>query len=233
MVLAAIGVGLAAGVDPVEIARLANVAGGLEVERVGVVPVTRAEILADILASSPTGGPARTTPEKVCSLDDLEQHIAVRRKLGQRIVMTNGCFDILHAGHVAYLQQAAQEGDCLVVAINSDESVRRLDKGPERPIFPECHRAAVVAALEAVDHVVIFGETTPHTLLERLRPDLLVKGGTYRRDEIVGWELVEGYGGQVKALGETPGISTTRIVSQIRNARVVPMSRHTPQRNAG
>ncbi len=219
MVLAAIGVGLAAGIEPVEIARLANVAGGLEVERVGVVPVTRAEILADIFASSPTGGPARTTLEKVCSLDDLEQHVAVRRKLGQRIVMTNGCFDILHAGHVAYLQQAAQEGDCLVVAINSDESVRRLDKGPERPIFPECHRAAVVAALEAVDYVVIFGETTPHALLERLKPDLLVKGGTYRRDEIIGWELVEGYGGQVKALGETPGMSTTRIVSQIRNAR--------------
>jgi D-beta-D-heptose 7-phosphate kinase/D-beta-D-heptose 1-phosphate adenosyltransferase len=147
--------------------------------------------------------------------------------------MTNGCFDILHAGHVAYLQQAAQEGDCLVVAINSDESVRRLDKGPERPIFPERHRAAVVAALEAVDYVVIFSETTPHALLERLRPDLLVKGGTYRRDEIVGWELVVGYGGQVKALGETQGISTTRIVSQIRNAHVVPISRQSPQRYAG
>src|SRR5258708_13296125 len=170
MVLAAIGVGLAAGVDPVEIARLANVAGGLEVERVGVVPVTRAEILADILASSPTGGPARTAPEKVCSLDDLEQHIAVRRKLGQRIVMTNGCFDILHAGHVAYLQQAAEEGDCLVVAINSDESVRRLSKGPERPIFPERQRAAVVAALEAVDYFVVFRAATPPAPPPPLRP---------------------------------------------------------------
>ena len=221
MVLAAIGVALAAGVEPVDIARLANVAGGLEVERVGVVPVTRAEILADLLTTS------HSAPNKICTLEGLERHVAIRRNLGQRIVMTNGCFDILHAGHVAYLQQAAQEGDCLVVAINSDEGVRRLNKGPERPIFPEEHRAAVIAALEAVDYVIVFNEATPHTLLERLRPDLLLKGGTYHHDEIVGWELVEGYGGEVKALGEIPDLSTTRIVSQI-----LSMNRG-PLRNAG
>jgi D-beta-D-heptose 7-phosphate kinase/D-beta-D-heptose 1-phosphate adenosyltransferase len=210
MVLATIGLGLAAGIAPVDIARLANIAGGLEVERVGVVPITREEMLADILANS------RGTQEKVCSLDDLEQQIVVRRSLGQRIVFTNGCFDILHAGHVSYLAQAADEGDCLIVAINSDASVRRLNKGPERPIFSQEHRAAMLAALEAVDYVVVFDEATPHTLLERLRPDLLVKGGTYQRHEIVGWELVERYGGAVKALGQTPGISTTRIVELLR-----------------
>ncbi len=210
MVLAMIGVGLAAGIAPVDIARLANIAGGLEVERVGVVPITREEMLADILANS------RGTLEKVCSLDNLEQQIVARRSLGQRIVLTNGCFDILHAGHVAYLQQAAEEGDCLVVAINSDASVRRLNKGPERPIFSQEHRAAILAALEAVDYVVVFDEATPHTLLERLKPDLLVKGGTYQRHEIVGWELVERYGGSVKALGQIPGISTTRIVELLR-----------------
>jgi D-beta-D-heptose 7-phosphate kinase/D-beta-D-heptose 1-phosphate adenosyltransferase len=210
MVLAMIGVGLAAGIAPVDIARLANIAGGLEVERVGVVPITREEMLADILANS------RGTLEKVCSLDNLEQQLVARRSLGQRIVLTNGCFDILHAGHVSYLQQAADEGDCLIVAINSDASVRRLNKGPERPIFSQEHRAAILAALEAVDYVVIFDEATPHTLLERLKPDLLVKGGTYQRHEIVGWELVERYGGSVKALGQIPGISTTRIVELLR-----------------
>ena len=210
MVLATIGVGLAAGIAPADIARLANVAGGLEVERVGVVPITREEMLADILANS------RGTHEKVCSLDDLGQQISARRSLGQRIVLTNGCFDILHAGHVTYLQQAAEEGDCLIVAINSDASVRRLNKGPERPIFSQEHRATMLAALEVVDYVVVFDEATPHVLLDRLRPDLLVKGGTYQHHEIVGWELVESYGGKVKALGQIPGISTTRIVELLR-----------------
>jgi D-beta-D-heptose 7-phosphate kinase/D-beta-D-heptose 1-phosphate adenosyltransferase len=212
MVLATIGVGLAAGLAPADIARLANVAGGLEVERVGVVPVTREEMLADILANS------RSAPEKVCLIDDLEQHLAARRSLGQRIVFTNGCFDILHAGHAAYLQQAAEEGDCLIVAINSDAGVRRLNKGPERPVFSQEHRSSLLAALEAVDYVVVFDEPTPHALLSRLKPDLLVKGGTYLHHEIVGWELVEAYGGQVKALGEVPGISTTRIVEALRES---------------
>jgi len=210
MVLAAIGVGLAAGIGPVDIARLANVAGGLEVERVGVVPITREEMLADILANS------RSTHDKLCSAADLEQHVAARKKLEQKIVFTNGCFDILHAGHVTYLQQAAEEGDCLIVAINSDDGVRRLNKGAERPIFKEGHRATMLAALESVDYVVVFDEATPHALLERLKPDLLVKGGTYRHDEIVGWELVEKYGGKVKALSEVPGLSTTRIVERLR-----------------
>ena len=209
MVLAAIGMGLAAGVAPVEIGRLANVAGGLEVERVGVVPITREEILADILANS------RTAPDKICTVEVLEKHVAARRTLGQSVVFTNGCFDILHAGHIACLQQAAEEGDCLIVAINSDDSVRELNKGPERPIFGEEHRAAMLAALEAVDYVVIFNEATPHALLGRLKPDLLVKGGTYREHEIVGRELVESYGGRAKALGEIPGISTTSIVKRL------------------
>lgn len=212
MVLATIGVGLAAAVAPVDIARLANVAGGLEVERVGVVPITRQEMLADIHANDRSGR------DKVCTLEELEAHLAQRRKLGQKIVMTNGCFDILHAGHVEYLQQAAREGDCLVVAINSDASIRTLNKGPDRPIFPEQQRAAMLAALEAVDHVIVFEQSTPHVLLERLKPDLLVKGGTYSHHEIVGWELVEAYGGKVKPLGQVPGLSTTRIVERLRES---------------
>ena len=209
MVLAMIGVGAAAGVNPIDLAKLANVAGGLEVEQVGVVPISRDEILADLLA----GG--RTVHDKVCTLDAAARHVAARRRQGQRIVLTNGCFDVLHVGHVSYLQQAAREGDCLIVALNSDASVRQL-KGPDRPVFNQDHRTTMLAALEAVDYVVVFEEATPHAVIERLKPDLLAKGGTYARHEIVGWELVESYGGQAKALGVIPGISTTQILSQIR-----------------
>lgn len=214
MVLAMIGVAAAEGVSPVNTARLANVAGGLEVEQIGVVAVSRQEILADLVSGTRSGD------DKVRDLAVLERHIEARRKLGQRIVLTNGCFDMLHIGHVTYLQQAAKEGDCLVVALNSDAGVRRLDKGADRPIFSQEHRAAMLAALEVVDYVVVFDEPTPHAVLERLRPDVLVKGGTYTHDEIVGWELVESYGGQVEPLGVVPGVSTTEILNRIRNESV-------------
>ena len=220
MVLATIGVGAAAGVEPVDLARLANVAGGLEVEQIGVVTISRQEILADLLS----GG--RSTGAKICNLDELKRHIAARRKLEQKIVMTNGCFDVLHVGHVTYLQQAAAEGDCLIVAVNSDDSIRELGKAPGRPIFDEEHRTAMLAALEAVDYVVVFEEETPHKVLETIQPDLLVKGGTYSHDEIVGWELVESYGGRVKALGEVPGISTTDILLRLRGETPVPTVPH-------
>ncbi len=213
MVLAMIGMGAAAGVEPENLARLANVAGGLEVEQIGVVSISREEILTDLVTHDPHKH-GRTG--KICTLDELARHVDARRKLNQRIVLTNGCFDVLHIGHASYLQQAADEGDCLIVAINSDDSVRKLGKAPDRPIFDQKQRAAMLAALEAVDYVVVFDEATPHALLDRLKPDLLVKGGTYSHEEIVGWELVEAYGGQVKPLGEVPGISTTAILSRLR-----------------
>lgn len=210
MVLAMIGVGAAAGLAPADLARLANVAGGLEVEQIGVVRVSRQEILADLLAGT------RNAADKVCTLDELVRHVDARRRLGQRIVLTNGCFDVMHVGHMTYLQQASREGDCLVVAVNSDASVRQLGKAPDRPVFSQEHRAAMLAALESVDYVVVFDEATPHGVLDRVRPELLVKGGTYTVDEIVGRELVESYGGQVKALGEVPGISTTEVIRRLR-----------------
>ena len=230
MVLAMIGVGAAAGIDPADLARLANVAGGLEVEQVGVVCISREEILADVVAHG------RSMPAKVCSLDEAARHVAARRRLGQRIVMTNGCFDVLHVGHVSYLQQAAEEGDCLIVALNSDDSVRRLDKAPDRPVFDQGHRAAMLAALEAVDYVVVFDESTPHAVIEALKPDLLVKGGTYTEDQIVGWELVQSYGGQVKALGVVPGLSTTDILRRIRGEQTpasIPHPSLLTERKAG
>ncbi|MFO1021410.1 MAG: D-glycero-beta-D-manno-heptose 1-phosphate adenylyltransferase [Planctomycetales bacterium] len=210
MVLAMIGVGLAAGLSPDDIGRLANIAGGLEVEQIGVVRITRDQIVADILRHSQLSG------VKLHTREDLVRQVEARRRVGQRIVLTNGCFDLLHVGHVTYLQQAAREGDCLIVAINSDSSVKRLNKGPDRPLFSEQDRATMLSALEAVDYVTIFDEDTPHALLEAVKPDLLVKGGTYSHDEIVGWEVVEAYGGSVKPLTAVPGVSTTRIVEALR-----------------
>jgi D-beta-D-heptose 7-phosphate kinase/D-beta-D-heptose 1-phosphate adenosyltransferase len=223
MVLATIGVGMAAGVDPVDLCRLANIAGGLEVEQVGVVPITRAQILADLWRG------LRSTGNKVCNLAELTERIAARRRAGQKIVLTNGCFDLLHAGHVGYLQEAAREGDCLVVAVNSDDSVRRLNKAPDRPLFDESYRAGMLAALEVVDFVIVFAEETPHALLRALRPDVLVKGGTYREDQIVGREIVLEYGGRVKALGEVPGLSTTDIVRRLRQTEPSPVAIPFPQ----
>lgn len=211
MVLAVIGMALAGGLDYGDAIRLANTAGGLEVEKVGVCIVTRDEIVADLV-----GRPQRPTG-KVLHLATLEREIDRRRQSGQRIVFTNGCFDILHAGHVRYLQEAATHGDCLLVAINSDASVRRL-KGSRRPVIGEEDRAAMLAALAVVDFVVVFDESTPHSLLHRLKPDVLVKGGNYSHDGVVGWEVVEAYGGQVVVGPEIAGLSTTMIIERIMTA---------------
>lgn len=222
MVLATIGVGAAAGLSPEDLARLANVAGGLEVEHVGVVTVSRDEIVADLLSAG------RTSADKVNDLEMVARHVQARQALGQRVVFTNGCFDVLHVGHVSYLQQAAEEGDCLIVGLNSDSSVRGLGKGPDRPIFGQQHRAAMLAALEAVDYVVIFDESTPERCLERIRPDCLVKGGTYDIEGIVGREIVTAYGGEVKALGAIPGLSSTEIIRRIRAAEAAAVIAFPP-----
>jgi len=141
--------------------------------------------------------------------------LAGARARGERIVMTNGCFDIVHAGHVGYLDQARSLGDRLVVAVNSDASVARL-KGAGRPVNPLERRMAVLAALESVDWVLAFDEDTPETLLRSLRPDILVKGGDYARDEVVGREIVEAYGGEVRVLDLIQDCSTSAIVARIR-----------------
>ena len=137
-----------------------------------------------------------------------------QRRLGRKVVFTNGCFDLLHVGHVTYLAEAASYGDVLVVGVNSDASVRKL-KGPTRPVITETDRAAMLAALACVDGVVVFEDSTPHRLLEALRPDVLVKGGTYAPSEVVGREVVEAYGGEIRVTSVVEGISTTRIVDSI------------------
>ncbi|HEV3340796.1 MAG TPA: D-glycero-beta-D-manno-heptose 1-phosphate adenylyltransferase [Pirellulales bacterium] len=223
MALAMIGVAFAARLAPPLALQLANVAAGLEVEKVGVAVIPRAEIRQRLIderrAASRTdyAGPALAPQDKIVGLDQLERLCQEHRAAGRKVVFTNGCFDLLHVGHVSYLAEARSLGDVLMVGLNSDASVRRL-KGPARPVIVERDRATMLAALAAVDHVVIFEEATPHQLLHRLHPDVLVKGGTYTPDEVVGHEVVAAYGGQVCVVGLVDGVSTTKIVESLKRA---------------
>jgi len=154
------------------------------------------------------------TRQKILSWEQIDQWVAYWRFLEQKIVFTNGCFDILHLGHLTYLEEAAKLGDVLVVGLNSDESVRRL-KGPSRPVFSQEARARLLAALEFVEAVLIFEEETPLRLIEKIRPDVLVKGGDYTPETIVGADLVRSYGGQVEVLPLVPGYSTTALIQRL------------------
>ncbi len=154
---------------------------------------------------------------KVLPRAQLLSKLSAERAQGKRVVFTNGCFDLMHIGHTRYLQAAKALGDLLVVAVNSDASVRRLDKAPDRPIVPQAQRAEVVAALGCVDFVVIFDESDPLQLITALQPDILVKGGDWAIDQIVGREIVEARGGVVKTIPLVPGLSTTRLLQHIRS----------------
>ena len=155
--------------------------------------------------------------DKVTTQKDLASLLEVRRRQGQRIVFTNGCFDLMHIGHIRYLQAARNLGDVLVVGVNSDESVRALHKGADRPIVPDVQRAEVLAALACVDYVTIFPEPDPGSLIAALQPDILVKGGDWSLDRIVGRETVEARGGHVQTIPLVPGVSTTTLVQRIRS----------------
>lgn len=217
MVMAALGVALAAGADYDAAIRLANVAGGLEVEKLGVATVSRDEILADLLHAAVPAADRPSGAAKVLALPQLLAELDRRRAAGQRIAFTNGCFDILHAGHVQYLAEARRQADCLVVGLNSDASVRQL-KGPGRPLNPAEARAAVLAALQDVDYVTLFDDPTPLALITAVRPDVLVKGADYRKSDVVGAEFVESYGGRVYLAEYRPGFSTTGLVERLKAA---------------
>lgn len=146
---------------------------------------------------------------------DLKKILADRRAKGEKIVFTNGCFDLLHIGHTRYLQTARELGDLLVVGVNSDISVRALNKGGGRPIVPDAQRAEVLAALACVDYVVLFDEPDPGRLIADLQPDTLVKGGDWAPDQIIGREIVEARGGTVRTIPLVPGVSTTGLVQKI------------------
>ena len=154
---------------------------------------------------------------KILTLPTLRRQLAAWRRQHLRVVFTNGCFAILHPGHIRYLRAARRLGDVLVVGVNSDNSVRRL-KGRSRPIVPEPARCEILAALEMVDAVVVFDENTPYALIRVVQPDVLVKGGDWRPDQIVGADIVRARGGRVRALRFAPGYSTTALVERIRGS---------------
>jgi D-glycero-beta-D-manno-heptose 1-phosphate adenylyltransferase len=153
----------------------------------------------------------------IFTLDDLKSRRAALKQAGSTVVFTNGCFDLLHPGHVRYLRQARSLGDALIVALNSDRAVREL-KGPGRPILTQEERAEVIGALESVDYVTIFDDVYPREIIGALLPDVLVKGGDWKIDQIIGREEVEAAGGRVESLSFVEGISTSDIIERIRSA---------------
>lgn len=156
--------------------------------------------------------------DKIKKLKELKSIVAASKKKGKRIVFTNGCFDILHLGHIEYLEQAHSSGDKLVVAVNSDASVRKI-KGSSRPVFPAKDRATLVAALESVDYVVIFAENSPLKLIRALKPDVLVKGSDWARCDVVGKDFVQSYGGKVVCARFVQGYSTSSIIATIKKVK--------------
>lgn len=206
-VIATLAAGLGAGLTLPDAAALANLAAGLVVGRIGVASVTPSELRLALHEHGRGGRGLLGRPEA-------RQVAAEARGRGERIVMTNGCFDILHAGHVAYLEEAKQRGDRLLVAVNDDDSVTRL-KGAGRPINALADRMAVLAGLAAVDWVVPFGEDTPEALVGEVLPDVLVKGGDYRPENIAGARAVLANGGTVEVLSFREGRSTTAIVEAV------------------
>jgi D-beta-D-heptose 7-phosphate kinase/D-beta-D-heptose 1-phosphate adenosyltransferase len=213
-VAATLAVMLAAGAGFEEAMRAANAAASVVVGKRGTATLSAAELRARILPA------ATLAPEEKIIFDwrELDEPLAEWRKQDLRIGFTNGVFDLLHPGHVKILAQARATCDRLVVGLNSDASVRRL-KGKGRPIQSEHARAEVLAALEAVDLVVIFEQDTPLDLIRRVKPRMLIKGGDYRRDQVVGREVVEAQGGEVVLVDLVPGYSTTRIVERSRSRK--------------
>lgn len=207
-VIATLALCLASGLKPETAVGLANLAAGIVVGKVGTVPVEKHELLAALAPQIALQG-----EDKVVSREELVQRVALWKANGERVVFTNGCFDLLHIGHITVLEQARRFGDRLIVAINSDKSVSGL-KGPSRPIVGERERARVLAALAAVDAVVVFGEQTPLELIVAARPDVIVKGGDYNPDTVVGAKEVESWGGQVKIVPTVEGFSTTGLIAK-------------------
>jgi D-beta-D-heptose 7-phosphate kinase / D-beta-D-heptose 1-phosphate adenosyltransferase len=207
-VIAVLALCLASGLKPETAVGLANIAAGIVVGKVGTVPVEKYELLAALAPQI-----ALHAEDKVVLPAELVQRVALWKANGERVVFTNGCFDLLHIGHITLLEQARRFGDRLIVAINSDVSVSGL-KGPTRPIVRETERARVLAALAAVDAVVVFGEPTPLELIVAARPDVIVKGGDYVPDTVVGAAEVQSWGGQVKIVPTVAGFSTTGLIAK-------------------
>ena len=216
-VIATLAAGVAAGLAPHDALSLANLAAGVVVAKVGTTPITRTELVSAFAHEEALG-----QSNKICTPAAALERIHEWRARGERVVFTNGCFDLLHAGHVTYLEMAQQLGQHLVVGLNSDHSVQLL-KGPSRPVIHEEDRARVLAALSAVDLVVLFDEETPLSLISTLKPDVLAKGADYRIDQVVGAEAVKSWGGRVALVSLVEGRSSSQIMERI-------VTVHSPRR---
>jgi D-beta-D-heptose 7-phosphate kinase/D-beta-D-heptose 1-phosphate adenosyltransferase len=211
-VLAALAVSVAEGFTLDDAAFISNVAAGVAVAKLGTAIVSRNELNAALArAVSPPYHPG-----SLATKSEAAEMAAAWRRMGERVVFTNGCFDLIHAGHIELLSFAAREGNRLIVGINSDSSVKKL-KGPTRPIQTEADRARIVGALRAVDLVILFDEPTPLSLIEAVSPDVLVKGADYSEDQVVGGDLVKGRGGRVALFPLIEGRSSTKIVERMRS----------------
>ena len=207
-VIATLAVSLASGLPMESAVSLANTAAGIVIGKLGTVPITSSELIAGLLPEMEL-----QASEKVLQLDRLLLRVSAWRSKDQRIVFTNGCFDLLHVGHIRLMEDARREGDRLIVAVNSDASVRTL-KGPTRPVVSERDRSRVLAALAAVDAVIVFSEATPLALINALKPDVLVKGGDYVEETVVGAKEVRSWGGVVKIVPTMEGFSTSKLIER-------------------
>jgi D-beta-D-heptose 7-phosphate kinase / D-beta-D-heptose 1-phosphate adenosyltransferase len=210
-VIATMAASLAGGLDAEAAVNLANMAAGIVVAKTGTAPISRNELVAELTASSKMKGPG-----KILDLQQLLIRLAQWRANGDRVVFTNGCFDLLHVGHITLLEQCREFGDKVVIGLNSDASVKGL-KGPTRPLVTEGDRARVLAALGATDAVIIFAEATPLELIRSIRPDVLVKGGDYTTETIVGADEVTTWGGRVEIIPTVSGASTTNTISKMKS----------------
>lgn len=207
--LATIGVALARGLEISEAIRLSNEAAALVVGKFGTATVTFNEL------NNAVNNRSADLASKICTLQELKTKVKAARAASKKIVFTNGCFDLLHQGHTKYLESAKRLGDILIVGINGDESVRRL-KGHPRPLNSLTDRANVLAALQSVDYVIRFEQDTPEHIINEITPDVLVKGGDYDPEDIVGSEFVKSYGGVVLSLDYIQGASTTLLINRLK-----------------
>lgn len=208
-VIATLAAGLIHDLSPLQSLELANIAAGVVVGKLGTVPITQAELL-DALAVKQGSEQAH----KICTLPELLAKVGAWRQAKQKIIFTNGCFDLLHAGHVTYLEAAKKRGDRLVLGLNTDRSVSAL-KGPTRPVVHENDRARVLAALESVDAVILFDEDTPLNLINAIKPDVIAKGSDYTADQVVGGKEVESWGGEIALIDLVEGRSTSNIIKKM------------------
>lgn len=212
-VISTLSVAVSSGCDLITSAELANTAAGIVVGKMGTATIYRTDLKAAVHTQDILTGQSKIYPQDIAVAQ-----VETWQRDGLKVGFTNGCFDIVHAGHVASINDCKSHCDKLIIAINSDDSVRRL-KGESRPINQEMDRALLLAELRAVDMVVIFRDDTPLPLLERLRPDVLMKGADYEKEQIVGWELVESYGGKVERIALKDGYSTTNTIKKLQGAK--------------